>query len=225
MEQVAPPLVEIAGLGVRRDGVALLSGLDLEVAPGTIHLLMGPNGAGKSTLLRALLGELAFSGTIRCHWRGAGRIGYVPQRLEFDRDLPMTVADFLALSFQKRAVCLGVKCGAQVAAVLARVGLEALSGRRLGVLSGGELQRVLLARALEPAPELLLLDEATAGVDVEGLAAIERVLLELKASHAVTTLMVSHDLDHATRVADRVTWIAPGGVRTGSPAEVLGGGA
>lgn len=200
----------------------LLAPLDLEVQAGSVHLVMGPNGAGKSTLLRALLGQVEFTGQIRLNWRGSGRIGYVPQRLDFDRDLPMTVAEFLALRWQARPVCLGASAASRARAeqALARVGVAALADRRLGVLSGGELQRVLLARALAAEPELLLLDEATAGVDAAALEAVERALGELKAA-GVTTLMVSHDLDHATRVADRATWLTAAGARTGAPADVL----
>ena len=216
------PLVAVDCLVVRRDGVQLLGALDLEVQAGSVHLVMGPNGAGKSTLLRALLGQVEFDGSIRYNWRGSGRIGYVPQRLEIDRDLPMTVVEFLALRWQQRPVCLGVTAAARAQAleVLARVGLAALCDRRLGVLSGGELQRVLLARALVPRPELLLLDEATAGVDAAALEAVERTLAGLRAE-GVTTLMVSHDLEHATRVADRVTWLTTAGARTGAAADVL----
>lgn len=211
-------LVQVEKLAVG----SLLSGLDLEVQAGSVHLVMGPNGAGKSTLLRALLGQVEFTGQIRMNFRASGRIGYVPQRLDFDRDLPMTVAEFLALRWQGRPVCLGASAASRARAeqVLGRVGVGHLVDRRLGVLSGGELQRVLLARALVPEPELLLLDEATAGVDAAALEFVERALGELK-SAGVTTLMVSHDLDHATRVADRATWLAASGARTGAPSEVL----
>lgn len=211
-------LVQVERLAVG----GLLAGLDLEVEAGSVHLVMGPNGAGKSTLLRALLGQVEFTGQIRMNFRASGRIGYVPQRLEFDRDLPMTVAEFLALRWQGRPVCLGASGASRARAeqVLGRVGVGHLVDRRLGVLSGGELQRVLMARALVPEPELLLLDEATAGVDAAALEFVERALGELK-SAGVTTLMVSHDLDHATRVADRATWLAASGARTGTPAEVL----
>src|SRR5579862_5962802 len=102
------PLLEIDALTVRRDRRPLLSEVSLAVASGTVHLLVGPNGAGKSTLFKAVLGMIDFTGQIRFHWRGSGRIGYLPQAFAVDRTLPLTVAEFLALSRQRRPVCLGV---------------------------------------------------------------------------------------------------------------------
>src|SRR5262249_47537033 len=95
------PLVEVQGLSVSRDGRPALDDVALEVAPRSVHLLVGPNGAGKSTLLAAALGLIEFRGAIRFHWRGEGRIGYVPQTFAVDRTLPITVGEFLALSRQR----------------------------------------------------------------------------------------------------------------------------
>ena len=200
-------LVEIDALTVRRDGVTLVESVSLRIPPGTIHVLSGPNGGGKTTLLKAVLGQIPFEGTIRCHWRREGRVGYVPQSLEFDRELPLTVTDFLAMMWQRRPVCLGngAPVRKQIEEALDAVGLARLAGRRLGVLSGGELQRALLAQALVPVPELLLLDEPTAGIDVEGRRAIEATLLRLKRELSVTTLLVSHDADQARRIGDQVS--------------------
>src|SRR5215471_3645888 len=103
-----PPALEIDGLTVQRDRRLLLSDVALSVERGTLHLLVGPNGAGKSTLFAAILGLIEFAGTIRFHWRGAGRIGYLPQNFAVDRTLPLTVGEFLALSRQRRPVCVGI---------------------------------------------------------------------------------------------------------------------
>jgi zinc transport system ATP-binding protein len=178
-----PVLLEIRDLTVERDGRRVLSDVALSVAGGSIHLLVGPNGAGKSTLLGAVLGRVVFSGTIRVHWRGTGRIGYVPQSFAVDRTLPVTVAEFLALGRQRRPICLGLRRAQRrrIDALLARVGLSGFSGRLLSALSGGELQRVLLANAIDPEPELLLLDEPARGLDEASVGQLEAVLKDLPA--------------------------------------------
>jgi zinc transport system ATP-binding protein len=219
------PLLALEGLGVRRGGDTLLADVSLVVAPGTIHALVGPNGAGKSTLLRCVLGLSEFEGRIRCHWRGDGRIGYVPQALAIDRTLPITVGEFLALARQRRPVCLGLarSTRARIAMLLEEVGLGGLERRALGALSGGERQRVLLANALDPSPELLLLDEPTSGLDEPATARFEERLLALRAAGRTTVLLVSHDLDQVRRVADRVTVLQRSVRATGTPAEALAG--
>jgi zinc transport system ATP-binding protein len=200
-------LLEIDGLVVRRHREALLDDVGLRVRRGGIHVLMGPNGAGKSTLLSAILGQIPFEGRIAMNWTGAGTIGYVPQSFAVDPTLPVTVADFLALTRQRRPVCLGLTRAARltVARLLERVGLAGLERRPLAVLSGGELRRVLLAHALDPEPELLMLDEPTAGLDESAVQILDGILLAAKRTGHTTVLMVSHDLEQVRRVADRVT--------------------
>ena len=207
MEREELPLLELDGVTVRRDGNTLVEGISLRVDPGTIHVLSGPNGGGKTTLLKSILGQVPFEGTIRCHWRRDGRIGYVPQTLELDRELPMTVSDFLSMMWQSRPVCLGSGAAvrSRVAEALEAVGLSALSRRQLGVLSGGELRRALLAQALDPIPELLLLDEPTAGIEEQGIKSVEETLVRLKKDRGVTAILVSHDLTQADRVADYIS--------------------
>jgi zinc transport system ATP-binding protein len=222
----APPLLEVRGLAVRRGGEALLERVDLTVERGALHLLVGPNGAGKSTLLAAILGQSAFAGRILLRWRGGGGIGLVPQSFAVDRTLPVTVADFLALTRQRRPVCLGIAAATRrrIAALLARVGLPGAEDKPLSVLSGGELRRVLLAHALDPLPELLLLDEPASGLDQEAARRLEQLLVGLCREDGVTVLMVSHDLAQARRVADRVTVLARTVRADGPAAEVLAAG-
>src|SRR5580765_8920070 len=133
-------LLEIDALAVRRHRESLLEDVRLRVRRGSIHVLVGPNGAGKSTLLAAVLGQIPFDGRIAMNWKGAGTIGYVPQSFAVDPTLPVTVADFLALTRQRRPVCLGLTRAAQVAIarLLDGVGLRGLERRPLAVLSGGE---------------------------------------------------------------------------------------
>jgi zinc transport system ATP-binding protein len=201
-----PPLVEFIDVSVRRRGEELLAGISLAVAHESIHLIVGPNGAGKTTLLGSLLGQVAFDGRIIAHWRGSGRIGYVPQSFAVDPSLPVTVEDFLALTRQRRPVCLGI--GPATRRRLAELLRE--------VLSGGELRRVLLAHALDPVPELLVLDEPGSGLDEAGVRQLEDLLLALR-SGGTTIVMVSHDLDQVRRLADRVTVLDRSIVTEGPP--------
>jgi zinc transport system ATP-binding protein len=202
-------LLEISGLTLRPGPEALLTNFSLTVSRGTLHAIFGPNGAGKTTLLAAILGLVPFEGRIVVNWSGRGRMAYVPQQFHVDRTLPVTVADFLALTRQQRPVCLGVASSARkrISILLDRVGLPGFADRPLSVLSGGELRRVLLANALDPLPELLILDEPLGGLDEAGAKWLDDTLLSLKGD--VTTLMVSHDSEQVHRIADRVTMMSP----------------
>jgi len=220
------PVLEIRRVTIQREGHPVVSDVSLAVARGSLHLLVGPNGAGKSTLFAAVFGLVDFAGTIRFHWRGSGRIGYVPQSFEVDRTLPLTVGDFLALGRQRRPVCLGIGRAQRRhnESLLAKVGLPGYASRPLGGLSGGELQRVLLVNAVDPRPELLLLDEPASGLDESAAQRFEALLLELRKSAGISILMVSHDLAQVQRLADEVTILDRQVCRTGPPAKVLGEG-
>jgi len=189
-------LIEAAGLTVSY-GTAdpVLQHVDFAIRPGEIVTVVGPNGSGKSTLIRALLGMIAPSkGQVR---RVPGlRVGYVPQRLHLDPSLPLTVARFLRLKRQLSA--------AQIAALLERVGVPNLSERSMATLSGGQFQRVLLARALAGSPQLLVLDEPTQGLDQPGTAAFYRLIEEVRATLGCAVLSVSHDLHVVMSASDRV---------------------
>jgi zinc transport system ATP-binding protein len=198
-------LLDISGLTVSHGREVILSNVSFSVRSGTLHALVGPNGAGKTTLLSAILGQSPFTGRITAHWTQSARIGYVPQAFHVDRSLPVTVSDFLALGRQHRPVCFGLSASTarRVSGLLDRLGLSGFERRLLSVLSGGELRRVLLANALDPLPELLLLDEPAAGLDEAAARWLEQTLVSLKGD--VTILMVSHDSDQVRRVADDVT--------------------
>jgi zinc transport system ATP-binding protein len=218
-----PPLLEIVDLTVRRERELLLDRVSLALAPGSITVVVGPNGAGKSTLIAAVLGQIEFAGRIRFHWRGNEHIGFVPQRFVVDRTLPLTTGEFLALSRQRRPVCLGIAAPtrARIEAMLARAGLAGLASRPLGLLSGGETQRILLANAMEPMPELLLLDEPATGLDEGAVRAFEERLLGARDESGVTVLMVSHDLAQVRRLADGVIVLDRAVTRSGAPSETL----
>ncbi|MBI4185696.1 ATP-binding cassette domain-containing protein [Candidatus Berkelbacteria bacterium] len=164
--------------------------LSLRLRQGELLAITGPNGSGKSTLLRGLLGLLPTKGTIKYHGKQVDRlppaaIGYVPQRFNFPGTLPLTVREFFELS----------AVNTPDAKLCTELKLHALMDRSLAVLSGGELQRVVLARALARNPELLILDEASAGIDVRGQAEILDLLLHLIDTHHGTIILVTHDVD------------------------------
>jgi len=193
--RVMPALIEARGLTVRFGGATVLDRVDIAVMPGEIVTIVGPNGSGKSTLVRGLIGlqPLAAGGVTR---KPGLRIGYVPQRLHIDAGLPLTVRRFLSLPAR-------VTDGA-AAEALARCGVPGLEARQMAGLSGGQFQRVLLARALLARPEILILDEPTQGLDQPGTAAFYRLIEEVRATTGAAVLMVSHDLHVVMSASDRV---------------------
>lgn len=221
-----PVAVAFEDVSVRIDGVPILECVTAVCPRGGCTAVVGPNGAGKTTLLMALLRQLPFEGGIRIADAGLGeppRIGYVPQRLQFDRGLPMTVRDFLVMGLQRRPLWLGTKRAHRERAkgLLADVRGEALGNRMLGVLSGGELQRVLLALALAQDPDLLVLDEPASGVDVQGGQLFCELLERLRRERGFTQLMVSHDLATVTHHATHVILLNRCVIAEGPPYEVL----
>lgn len=187
-------LVSTQALGVTYGGAPVLTGVDFTIEPGEIVTVIGPNGSGKSTLLKALLGAIPSSGRIT---RAPGlSIGYVPQKLHVDTGMPITVRRFLSLP---RAVGDGA-----AEAMLARVGVPELGPRQLSGLSGGQFQRVLLARALLARPNLLMLDEPTQGLDQPGTGAFYRLIETVRQETGAAVLMVSHDLHVVMAASDRV---------------------
>jgi len=180
---------------VRFGSDEVLHDITLSLNPAEIVTILGPNGSGKSTLLRALLGILPVAeGRIQ---RQPGlRIGYVPQRLKIDRTMPITVRRFLSLPVR-------VTDAAAVEA-LARVGMAGHDADQMTALSGGQLQRVLLARALLAGPQVLMLDEPTQGLDQPGEAAFYRLIEEVRRDTGAAVLMVSHDLHVVMAASDRV---------------------
>ena len=188
-------LIAAKGLGVSFSGCSVLDSVDFNISKGEIVTLVGPNGSGKTTLIRALLGIVkAHSGHIELQ---AGlRIGYVPQKLAIDSTMPMTVARFLALPNRQSK--------AQMDNVMARVGAENLETQQMSSLSGGQFQRVLLARALLGEPDILMLDEATQGLDQQGIAAFYQLIETVRQEMGCAILLVSHDLHVVMSTSDRV---------------------
>lgn len=188
----APPLITATSLGLRVGGIDILRDVDFQIRGGEIVTLIGPNGSGKTSLLKALLGLVPVTGTITR--KAELRIGYVPQSFPRDRSLPITVERFMRL-FAPEGL---------VSNALDRVNMPRLRTRQMTALSGGELARVLLARAIAGRPELLILDEPLAGVDVTGEAALYHLIAEIRDELGCGILLVSHDLHVVMAQADRV---------------------
>lgn len=190
------PLLQVEAVSLARSGQSVLTGVSLAVRPGRIVTIVGPNGAGKSTLVKVALGLIApDSGRVT---RAAGlRIGYVPQRLSVEPALPLSVRRFLAMAEPRAS-------GAEVSAVLERVGAGHVLARQVGDLSGGELQRTMLARALLRRPALLALDEPVGGVDMTGQAEIYDLIGTLAREQGTGVLLVSHDLHVVMAATDEV---------------------
>jgi zinc transport system ATP-binding protein len=185
-------LLKLERVSVQLGGRQVLAQVSLALRRGEIVTVIGPNGAGKSTLIRAALGLIPAQGRIE---RASGlRIGYMPQRLNIDASLPLTVTRFLNLGGTRRAA----------ADALAEVGIADLGEHPLQKISGGELQRVLLARALLREPDLLVLDEPVQGVDIAGQTALYELIADVRLRHRCGVLMVSHDLHWVMARTDRV---------------------
>jgi zinc transport system ATP-binding protein len=212
---------------VRLGKVSILDQVSASVPRGGCTAIVGPNGAGKTTLLLCLLGECPYRGTItvRAMARGRARVGYVPQRLDFDRALPMTVEEFMVLGVQTKPLWFGLRKDLKktVRDRLESVRAGHLCRRSLGALSGGEMQRVLLALALFQDPEILVLDEPAAGVDIHGEHVFCELLDELRTRQGFTQLMVSHDLASVTHHAGHVICLNHRVVAEGPPREALTG--
>lgn len=215
------PLITLKDVHVTLGGNCVIHGLDAELEAGKITALVGLNGAGKSSLLRAILGEIPHQGSIRFHCGHdhsqplPSKVGYVPQRLRNEAHLPLTVADFLSLALQKRPLFFGISKEARkrMEIILAGVGASPkLLERPVEKLSGGELQRILLALALEPHPELLLLDEPAAGIDYKDEESFYQLISGINQKTGVTVLLVSHDLPLVSRLAHTVWHLQKGKV-------------
>lgn len=217
--------VVFTDVSVRRGGLRILEEVCASVPTGGCTVVVGPNGAGKTTLIRALIGALPYQGHISLHGRQGRelRLGYVPQRLNPDRGMPLTVLELLVMGFQKRPLWLGLRrdLRERAAALLESVQAGHLARRRVGDLSGGELQRILLVLALQQEPDLLVLDEPSAGVDVQGERLFCELLEDLRRSRGFTQLMVSHDLGMAAHHATHVICLNKRVIAEGSPQATL----
>ncbi len=219
--------LRIQDLSVTIGSDPIIHNVNLHVHCGEMVALIGPNGAGKSTLLKAILGQQNYNGIISFSVPGQrnhrAKIGYVPQSPVFDPGDPLTVADLFACCMSKRPAFFGQSktMREKIAQCLERVHSENLIDKRVGTLSGGELQRVLLALALEPLPNILILDEPLSGVDVEGMENLMDMLDEIRKTYDLSILMTTHHFSMLPRYADQVVLIDRQPVCQGTPEQVL----
>ena len=218
--------LKIENLTVKIGGETILDNINLHMHCGQLVALIGPNGAGKSTLIRAILGQREYEGSITFQTGGKReklRIGYVPQSPAFDRADPVSVLDLFTCCIFKRPAFLPPtkQMRAKVMECLTRVHGEALIDKRVGTLSGGELHRVLLARALEPVPTMPLLAEPVSGVDVEGMELLMDMLDEIRSKYDLSILMTTHDFSTLEAHVDRVVLLQGTILRKGTPMDVL----
>ena len=219
--------LRVENVCVRIGSDSILKDVNLHVHCGEMVALIGPNGAGKSTFLKAILGEQEHDGVIAFSEPGKRskkpRIGYVPQSPAFDPSDPVSVSDLFACCMSKRPAFLGLGKTMEdlVLECLERVHGEDLIHKRVGTLSGGELQRVLLALALEPMPNILILDEPLSGVDIEGMVSLMDMLDEIRKTYDLSILMTTHDFSMLDRYADQVVLIDHAVLIKGTPETVL----
>ncbi|MBM3993946.1 MAG: metal ABC transporter ATP-binding protein [Planctomycetes bacterium] len=224
------PLVTLRDVRVELGGAEILRGLSAEIMRGQITALVGTNGSGKTTLLRAILHEIPFDGQVLFHCGhdhthpNPQHVGYVPQRLRLESSMPITVRDLLGIALQRWPIFFGFgsQLTAEMTAMLRDVGAdESLLDKPIEKISGGELQRVLLALAIHPEPELLLLDEPAAGVDVKGQEQFYDLIGRLNRERGTTILLVSHDLSMVGKHVHRVMCLKDGLVHCqGTPHEI-----
>ena len=219
--------LRVQDLSVKIGADTILENINLHAHCGEMIALIGPNGAGKSTLLKTILGQQQYEGIISFSVPGSRnrkpKIGYVPQSPAFDPGDSVTVADLFACCMSKRPAFLGQSKALRekISLCLERVHSESLMDKRVGTLSGGELQRILLALALEPLPNILILDEPLSGVDVEGMETLMDMLDEIRKTYDLSILMITHDFSMLPRYADQVILLDKKLVCQGAPEDVL----
>jgi zinc transport system ATP-binding protein len=223
-------LITIHDLHVELSGKRILDGVNAHIQAGKITALIGLNGSGKTTLLRSILRECPSRGEITFHCGHDHRsyrpeqIGYVPQKLSIDPRIPLTVRELFGLALQKWPIFLGVAGGvsARAAKLLTNVNAGHLLDRPVAKLSGGEMQRVLLSLALDPHPELLLLDEPAAGIDFVDQKPFYDMLAEINQRTGMTILLVSHDLSVVSEHAHHVLCLQNGRIQCqGDPRDAV----
>jgi zinc/manganese transport system ATP-binding protein len=223
-------LLRLENIGVRLGGRQILSGVSFSVAPGQFTGLIGPNGAGKTTLLRVILGlqqptegRVLLDGSPKTR-QGGGLIGYVPQKLAIDQDMPLRARDVAGLGIDGNKLGFPLPSASRrrrITEALEAVGAESYADARIGELSGGEQQRVLIAQALIGRPRLLLLDEPLANLDLKSEQGIVSVLARLAHEQGIAVLISAHDLNPLLREIDTVVYVAAGRAAAGRTDEII----
>ena len=219
-------MIEIRNLVKRYGNHLAVDHLNLTLEMGKVYGFLGPNGAGKSSLFRSILGQMPYTGSIQFQTAAGNRmhprIGYVPQSPSFDLSDPVSVLDLFVTAISRWPVFLPTpaKLRSKVLECLKRVNAETLIDKRVGALSGGELQRLLLAMALEPVPNILILDEPMSGVDMDGERQLLGLLDEIRTRYDLSVLISTHDFNTLHKM-DKVILLKQKVLQMGTPEEVL----
>ena len=219
---------KINNIGVKIGNEVILKDVSIHIHCGELTVIIGRNGAGKSTLLKAILGEIEHTGDItfmdkRDNVTKKIKIGFVPQSINVEKNMPTTVYDMFASCISKVPVYLKKdnKAYNEIKAHLKIFGVDHLINKGIGDLSGGELQRVLLAIATKPAPNLLILDEPVSGIDKNGIKDFYKIVNKLKTQYDMSIILVSHDLELVKKYADKVILLDKEVIKEGTPNEVF----
>lgn len=212
-------IITIKNLNVTFGNNQVLKNITANIAPEEVVAIIGPNGSGKTTLLRAILGLVPYTGTIKILNKPVkqilNQIGYVPQRFNFDRTFPITVNEFLTLCTCKHHKQKSIDKS------LKELEIAKLKDQMIGTLSGGQMQRVLIASAIIHEPKILLFDEPTSGIDIEGVKDFYSIIKHLNENHKTTVLMISHEISMVYKFAHKILCLNKGLVCHGKPSEAL----
>ncbi|RJP17743.1 MAG: metal ABC transporter ATP-binding protein [Candidatus Abyssobacteria bacterium SURF_5] len=210
-------ILEVRNLTVKYNDHVILNNLNYYVKPGEIVAIIGPNGSGKTTMLKALLGLIPYQGKVLIFGRAPkfalNEIGYVPQRFDFDKTFPLTVSEFLGF--------VRLTTPQWREEVLHEVGVTHFLDKRIGELSGGQMQRTLIAKALLKEPKLLLLDEATSGVDMAAEMTFFELVEHLNKTHNLTIMLISHEVNMVYSFATQILCLNRDLVCDGRPKEAI----
>ncbi len=211
-------ILEVKNLSVSFDKEKIIENLSFELKTGENLVILGPNGAGKTVLLKTLLGIMPFSGEI--NWKEGVKLGYVPQKFLLEKTVPLTVEEFF--KFRPRQSDVKIS-GEEIIKAINSVGIKdnTILKKKIGEISSGQLQRVLIAWALVDNPEVLIFDEPTAGIDVEGEETIYKLLAEIEKEKNLTIIMVTHDLSVVYKIADVALCLNRRFFCYGAPQDVL----
>jgi len=212
------PLLEVNNLSVKFGDVSVLEGVNFSLEKGDVMTIIGPNGAGKTVLVKSILGLVPYEGKVVLNGEPVStqlsRIGYVPQRFDFDRTFPLTVKELLGLIFRKISV-------EEAKIVCQHLEIERLLSNKIGTLSGGQMQRVLIARAVINQPQLLIMDEPTAGVDIGGVRNFYDIVRHLNEEHNMTIILVSHEINMVYSLASKVICLNKQMLCSGTPRKAI----
>ncbi|MBI4368477.1 MAG: metal ABC transporter ATP-binding protein [Candidatus Omnitrophica bacterium] len=215
---MSKPIIRVEHLTASYDGQIVLNDLNFSIQEGAIVAVVGPNGSGKTTLIRAILGLVPYQGRIWVDEKPVrevlGKIGYVPQKFQFDKTIPMTVGEFLKLSFR------GIP-HRKIRHVLLEVDMRQHEKVPIGTLSGGQLQRVLIARSLLNDPAILLLDEATNEIDIASERSFYEIVSHLNQIHQTTVMLISHEINMVYRFASQIICLNRDLICFGKPKEAI----